>query len=93
MAYEEVNLGDMSLSLDAGTATFTWECPCGDRFEITLEELLDGEEIAGCPSCSLVVIVLYSEKELSAAAARVREAAAAGGSVPPAGREVGPIAV
>ena len=34
-------------------------CPCGDLFQITPEELLDGEDIARCPSCSLYVVVVY----------------------------------
>ena len=29
------------------------------RFEITLEELQSGEDIATCPSCSLLVKVIY----------------------------------
>jgi len=29
------------------------------RFEITLEELQSGEEVATCPSCSLLVRVIY----------------------------------
>ena len=38
---------------------FTYPCPCGDRFLITEEELESGEEVATCPSCSLIVRVIY----------------------------------
>ena len=31
--YEEVGLGEMDW--DAGLGAFTWECPCGDLFQIT----------------------------------------------------------
>lgn len=39
---------------------FTYQCPCGDFFQITLEELSAGEEVAKCPSCSLYVRVIYN---------------------------------
>ncbi|CAG8818241.1 19484_t:CDS:2, partial [Racocetra persica] len=41
------------------TQTYHYPCPCGDRFEITMTDLLDGEDIARCPSCSLMVRVIY----------------------------------
>jgi ATP-dependent RNA circularization protein (DNA/RNA ligase family) len=34
------------------------------RFEITLEELEDGEDIANCPSCTLKVRVIYEPEVL-----------------------------
>ena len=43
---------------------YTYLCPCGDLFEITLEELYDGEDIAPCPSCSLKIRVLFEEAQL-----------------------------
>ena len=36
-------------------------CLRGDQFEITLEALQYGEEIATCPSCSLIIRVIYDE--------------------------------
>jgi diphthamide biosynthesis protein 3 len=45
--------------------TFFYPCPCGDRFQVTLEELMMGEEIARCPSCSLMIKVIYDEEALS----------------------------
>ena len=55
--YDEVELGDMEYIEDE--ETWLYPCPCGDKFFITLDELLDGEDIATCPSCSLVIRVLY----------------------------------
>ncbi len=42
----------------------TYPCPCGDRFLITPEELEFGEEVATCPSCSLIVRVIYDEDSI-----------------------------
>lgn len=41
------------------TEEYTYPCPCGDFFVISKEEIENGEEVARCPSCSLVVRVLY----------------------------------
>eukprot|EP01046_Picozoa_sp_COSAG06_P081407 COSAG06_NODE_28569_length_572_cov_0.613108_1_plen_104_part_00 len=57
MVYEEVDIADMDF--DEQTGVYTYLCPCGDYFRITTEELEDGEDIAHCPSCSLVIRVLY----------------------------------
>ena len=38
---------------------YHYPCPCGDRFEIGIADLLDGEEIAVCPSCSLMIKVIF----------------------------------
>lgn len=40
---------------------YHYPCPCGDRFEITKLDLRDGEDIAKCPSCSLLVRVIYDQ--------------------------------
>ena len=40
------------------------QCPCGDQFKITLEELHDGEDIARCGSCSLRIQVIFEESDL-----------------------------
>jgi diphthamide biosynthesis protein 3 len=55
--YEEVELEDFSF--DESTATFTYPCPCGDNFEVSLCDLIEGEDVARCPSCSLIVRVIY----------------------------------
>lgn len=60
--YDDVEIEDMTL--DASTGSYTYQCPCGDLFEITLAELRAGEDIARCSSCSLVVRVIYDKEEL-----------------------------
>lgn len=44
---------------------FTYQCPCGDLFQITRGELAQGELIAHCPSCSLVIKVIYDEDDFA----------------------------
>ena len=94
MVYEEVDIDDMDFDEELGL--YTYECPCGDLFQISEEELAEGEEIAYCPSCSLVIRVLYDpedfelledeeegeEGEAGAAAVAVAAAAAALGGPP-----------
>lgn len=48
---------------DGDLAAFTYMCPCGDVFQITRGELAAGEEIAHCPSCTLVVKVVYDAED------------------------------
>lgn len=69
--YDEVEIDEMEY--DPETELFTYPCPCGDRFEISLEELCNGEEIATCPSCSLIIKVNYIQEDLDKAAVK-REA-------------------
>jgi len=57
MFYDEVEIEDFEF--DEETQIYHYPCPCGDRFEIALSELVDGEDIARCPSCSLMVKVIY----------------------------------
>ena len=60
--YEEVEIEDMKF--DEETQIYSYPCPCGDKFSISLEELLDGEEIATCPSCTLRIRVNFDEESL-----------------------------
>jgi hypothetical protein len=60
--YEEVEIED--LTYDAEELVYTYPCPCGDKFRITLEELWDGEDIAPCPSCTLRICVIFEEEDL-----------------------------
>jgi len=60
--YEEVEIEDMHY--DAELQCYTYPCPCGDKFVITLEELYDGEDIGICPSCTLRIKVIYDEESL-----------------------------
>lgn len=55
--YDELEIEDFAW--DPVANVFHYPCPCGDRFEISKSQLRDGEEIAICPSCSLIVRVIY----------------------------------
>ncbi|KAJ8028802.1 DPH3-like [Holothuria leucospilota] len=55
--HDEVEIEDFEY--DDETETYYFPCPCGDRFEITKEDLANGEDEATCPSCSLIVKVIY----------------------------------
>lgn len=56
--YDEVEIEDMTY--DETLQTYHYPCPCGDRFEIALLDLQDeSNDIAVCPSCSLMIRVIY----------------------------------
>ena len=55
--HDEIEIEDMVF--DEDQQIYHYPCPCGDQFEITLEDLKAGEEIATCPSCSLIIRVIY----------------------------------
>ncbi|XP_023706507.1 DPH3 homolog [Cryptotermes secundus] len=55
--HDEIEIEDFEY--DEEEETYYYPCPCGDRFQITKEELKAGEEVATCPSCSLIVKVIY----------------------------------
>lgn len=57
--YDEIEIEDMTF--DPNIQIFHYPCPCGDRFEIAIDDLRDGEEIAVCPSCSLMIRVIFDE--------------------------------
>ncbi|ELR15475.1 CSL zinc finger domain containing protein [Acanthamoeba castellanii str. Neff] len=59
--YDEVEIEDMEF--DEEKKIYTYPCPCGDKFVISEEELMNGEEIARCPSCSLYIRVIYEVEE------------------------------
>ncbi len=61
--YDEVEIEDMVF--DPDTQLFTYPCPCGDRFQICLDDLIDGEDVAVCPSCSLMIQVIFDEEDLN----------------------------
>lgn len=60
--YDEVDLAD--LTWDASSESFTYPCPCGDVFRISLDELLAGEDVAGCASCTLRLRVVADDATL-----------------------------
>lgn len=55
--HDEIEIEDFEY--DEESETYYYPCPCGDRFQITKEELQSGEEVATCPSCSLIIKVIY----------------------------------
>lgn len=55
--YDEIEIEDMTF--DATLKLFHYPCPCGDRFQIALDDLREEEDIAVCPSCSLMIRVIF----------------------------------
>jgi diphthamide biosynthesis protein 3 len=55
--YDEIEIEDMTY--DPTLQIYHYPCPCGDRFEIGIADLQDGEDIAVCPSCSLMIRVIF----------------------------------
>ncbi|KAI0773123.1 hypothetical protein BD413DRAFT_312900 [Trametes elegans] len=55
--YDEVEIEDMVW--DEEKRVYHYPCPCGDRFEISKKQLKNYEDIATCPSCSLIIRVVY----------------------------------
>lgn len=62
--YDEIEIEDMIF--DKETEIYTYPCPCGDKFTISLEDLFDGEDIATCPSCTLRIRVIFDCEKLPA---------------------------
>jgi len=55
--YDEIEIEDMLF--DDIKGVYHYPCPCGDRFEISRAQLANYEDIATCPSCSLIIRVIY----------------------------------
>ncbi|KAJ6502252.1 zf-CSL-domain-containing protein [Mycena sanguinolenta] len=55
--YDEIEIEDMAW--DEAKGVYHYPCPCGDRFEISRRQLADCEDIATCPSCSLIIRVIF----------------------------------
>ena len=55
--YDEIEIEDMTY--DPVLEIYHYPCPCGDRFEIAIADLRDSEDIAVCPSCSLMIRVIF----------------------------------
>jgi diphthamide biosynthesis protein 3 len=60
--YDEIEIEDMTF--DENPQIYHYPCPCGDRFEIAIADLRDGQEIAVCPSCSLMIRVVFDQDDL-----------------------------
>ncbi|XP_065182757.1 diphthamide biosynthesis protein 3-like [Sycon ciliatum] len=67
--HDEVEIEDFEY--DEELETYFFPCPCGDQFQITKEELVAGEDVATCPSCSLIVRVIYDAEDFAAASEAV----------------------
>ena len=63
--YDEVEIEDMTW--DEEKRVFHYPCPCGDRFEISRKQLKNYEDVATCPSCSLIIRVIYDPVRCPAA--------------------------
>ncbi|KAI0289005.1 hypothetical protein BC826DRAFT_643560 [Russula brevipes] len=59
--YDEIEIEDMAWDDEKGV--FHYPCPCGDRFEISRGQLANYEDVATCPSCSLIIRVIYDPLE------------------------------
>jgi diphthamide biosynthesis protein 3 len=55
--YDEIEIEDMVWDSEKGV--YHYPCPCGDRFEISRSQLTNYEDVATCPSCSLIIRVIY----------------------------------
>ncbi|CAE6430573.1 unnamed protein product [Rhizoctonia solani] len=55
--YDEIEIEDMAW--DDTKKVYHYPCPCGDRFEISRAQLANYEDVATCPSCSLIIRVVY----------------------------------
>lgn len=55
--YDEIEIEDMTF--DPTLQIYHYPCPCGDRFEISLGDMRDGEDVGICPSCSLMIRVVF----------------------------------
>lgn len=60
--YDEIEIEDMTY--DAALQIYHYPCPCGDRFEIAVADLRDGQDVAVCPSCSLMIRVIFDAQDL-----------------------------
>lgn len=62
--HDEIEIEDFEY--DEELDIYHYPCPCGDRFEVSKLDLMNGEEIAMCPSCSLIIRVIYDHDMFTA---------------------------
>jgi diphthamide biosynthesis protein 3 len=62
VVYDEIEIEDMTY--DEALQIYHYPCPCGDRFQIAIDDLRDEQDIAVCPSCSLMIRVIYDVSDL-----------------------------
>ncbi|KAI5307350.1 Diphthamide biosynthesis protein 3 [Ascosphaera pollenicola] len=61
--YDEIEIEDMTF--DEALQIYHYPCPCGDRFEVSIGDLREEQDIAVCPSCSLMIRVIYDVEDLT----------------------------
>mmetsp|Transcript_403 Transcript_403/g.372 ORF Transcript_403/g.372 Transcript_403/m.372 type:complete len:86 (-) Transcript_403:31-288(-) len=61
--YDEVEIEDMELE----EGILYYPCPCGDRFQISIEQLYKNDKIGICPSCSLKIEIIFEKEDLDEA--------------------------
>jgi diphthamide biosynthesis protein 3 len=67
VVYDEIEIEDMTY--DEALQIYHYPCPCGDRFQIAIDDLRDEQDIAVCPSCSLMIRVIYDVVSVKKSAA------------------------
>lgn len=60
--YDEIEIEDMEW--EEANKSFWYDCPCGDKFRITLQDLKQGQDIAECPSCTLQIKIIFEREDL-----------------------------
>ena len=60
--YDTIEIEDMTF--DKRTKSLYYPCPCGDRFVLTLKQIMEDYSIGECPSCSLKIKVVYDKAYL-----------------------------
>ncbi|XP_032473363.1 DPH3 homolog [Phocoena sinus] len=61
--HDEVEIEDFQYEKDS--ERYSYPCPCGGNFCITWEDLTNGEDVVKCPSCSLIIKVIYDKDQLT----------------------------
>ncbi|XP_057630076.1 diphthamide biosynthesis protein 3-like isoform X1 [Chionomys nivalis] len=59
--HDEAEIED--IGYDEDSETYFYPRPCGDNFSITKEDLENGEDVATCPSYSLILEVIYDKDQ------------------------------
>jgi len=51
------------MEFDEELEGYLYDCPCGDEFYISLDDLKKGINIAECPSCSLKIRIIFDHQK------------------------------
>ena len=77
--HDEIEIEDMEF--DEQDEKFYYPCPCGDKFELALDDLENGEDIATCPSCSLIIRVIFTMDDVEKYRASLASSAQSTGGI------------